>query len=74
MVNFIAVEPIPEGERGRGFSELEKSDELVVYCHHGNRSARAVDFLRRMGFENVRNLTGGINAWSLEIDPSVPRY
>jgi rhodanese-related sulfurtransferase len=56
------------------FSELEKGEEIVVYCHHGNRSARAVDFLRRMGFENVKNLTGGINAWSLEIDPSVPRY
>jgi rhodanese-related sulfurtransferase len=56
------------------YSELEKSEEIVVYCHHGNRSARAVDFLRRMGFENTRNLAGGINAWSLEIDPSVPRY
>jgi adenylyltransferase/sulfurtransferase len=65
---------IPLMELPDRFSELEKGEEIVVYCHHGNRSARAVDFLRRMGFENVKNLTGGINAWSLEIDPSVPRY
>lgn len=65
---------IPLMELPERFPELQKSDEIVVYCHHGNRSARAVDFLRRMGFEKVRNLSGGIDAWSLEIDPSVPRY
>jgi adenylyltransferase/sulfurtransferase len=65
---------IPLMELPERFSELDRSEEIVVYCHHGNRSARAVDFLRRMGFENTRNLSGGINAWSLEIDPSVPRY
>ena len=65
---------IPLMELPERFSELEKSDEIVVYCHHGNRSARAVDFLRRMGFEKTKNLAGGIDAWSLEVDPSVPRY
>ncbi|TNF71717.1 MAG: molybdenum cofactor biosynthesis protein MoeB, partial [Acidobacteria bacterium] len=65
---------IPLMELPERFSELDKNAETVVYCHHGNRSARAVDFLRRMGYERTTNLSGGINAWSLEIDPSVPRY
>ena len=58
----------------RRFEELDKEAEIVVYCHHGNRSAHAVDFLRRMGFANTFNLVGGIDAWSKRIDPSVPQY
>jgi len=58
----------------RRFEELDKEAEIVVYCHHGNRSAHAVDFLRRMGFADTFNLVGGIDAWSKRIDPSVPQY
>ncbi len=58
----------------RRFEELDKDAEIVVYCHHGHRSAHAVDFLRRMGFANTFNLVGGIDAWSKRIDPSVPQY
>jgi adenylyltransferase/sulfurtransferase len=58
----------------RRFEELDPDAETVVYCHHGNRSAHAVDFLRRMGFANTFNLVGGIDAWSKRIDPSVPQY
>jgi rhodanese-related sulfurtransferase len=47
---------------------------LLIQCHHGGRSARAAEFLLRNGFTDVTNLAGGIDAWSLEIDPSVPRY
>lgn len=47
---------------------------LVVYCHHGIRSLSAVDYLQRLGFSNVHSLTGGIDAWSCEVDPIVPRY
>jgi len=47
---------------------------LLVQCHHGGRSARAAEFLLRNGFTNVTNLDGGIDAWSQEIDPTVPRY
>ncbi len=47
---------------------------LVIYCHHGVRSRRVADFLSARGFANVANLSGGIDAWSLEIDPAVPRY
>ncbi|MDB6173732.1 MAG: moeZ 2 [Chthoniobacteraceae bacterium] len=55
--------------------KLTDQDEvLIVHCHHGGRSARAADFLIRNGYTNVRNLTGGIDAWSQEIDSAVPRY
>jgi rhodanese-related sulfurtransferase len=47
---------------------------IVVYCHHGIRSLSAGAFLERVGFTNVHSLTGGIDAWSCEVDPAVPRY
>lgn len=53
---------------------LDPAAELVVYCHHGVRSAAAVDFLRRHGIRRARNLTGGIDRWSREVDPGVARY
>lgn len=53
---------------------LDPESEIVVYCHHGMRSAQAQKFLLEHGFKNVKNLTGGIEAWSVEIDPSVKRY
>lgn len=52
----------------------DRAEPLLVYCHHGVRSGRVVDFLLRSGFADVTNLAGGIEAWSLEVDPSVPRY
>lgn len=66
---FIPLAQLP----GR-VSELDSSQEIVVYCHSGFRSARAVEFLREMGFSKVKNLVGGIDAWSRKIDPTVPRY
>jgi rhodanese-related sulfurtransferase len=65
---------LPLHELADRWQELDAQQEIVVYCHHGHRSARAVDFLRRFGMEKVRNLAGGIDAWSKEIDPSVPLY
>jgi len=55
-------------------AELDASRETVLYCHHGHRSMRALEFLREAGFQRLKNLRGGIDAWSLEVDPSVPRY
>jgi rhodanese-related sulfurtransferase len=52
----------------------DKSETIVIHCHHGMRSAQACDFLTRQGFENVSNLSGGIDAWSREVDASVPLY
>jgi sulfur-carrier protein adenylyltransferase/sulfurtransferase len=55
-------------------SELDSSRPIVVYCHHGMRSRVALDFLRRAGFAKLKNLRGGIDAWSRDVDPTVPRY
>ena len=55
-------------------AQLDPGAETVVYCHHGGRSAQVGFYLERMGFKRVYNLTGGINAWSLQVDPGVPRY
>ncbi|HET7088908.1 MAG TPA: rhodanese-like domain-containing protein [Anaerolineae bacterium] len=54
--------------------ELDPDREYVMVCHVGERSAFAALILRRMGFERVRNLIGGIDAWSVHVDPGVPRY
>jgi len=53
---------------------LDRQTPLVFHCHHGSRSQRAAEFYLSQGFVDVSNLSGGIDAWSLEIDPSVPRY
>jgi molybdopterin/thiamine biosynthesis adenylyltransferase/rhodanese-related sulfurtransferase len=65
---------IPLGELPNRVNELDSSKEIVAYCHTGRRSQRAVDFLREAGFKKIKNLVGGIEAWSTRIDPSVPRY
>ena len=52
----------------------DKDEPLLMQCHHGGRSARATGYLLGQGYTNVRNVAGGIDAWSIEIDPSVPRY
>jgi adenylyltransferase/sulfurtransferase len=56
--------------------ELEdwKDNEVVVYCHHGIRSAQAVAQLRAVGFANVHNLAGGIDQWTSDVEPTLPRY
>ena len=54
--------------------ELDPSAEYLVYCHHGARSATVADWMREQGFGRVTNLAGGIDRWSREVDPRVPRY
>jgi rhodanese-related sulfurtransferase len=51
-----------------------KDEVIVVYCHHGIRSMHAINFLEHAGFTNLANLSGGIDAWSREVDPKTPRY
>ncbi len=53
---------------------LDPAQPLLIQCHHGGRSGQAAAFLLRNGFTDVINVAGGIDAWSQEIDPSVPRY
>jgi len=65
---------IPLGQLQSRVSELNASDEIVVHCKSGMRSAKAVDFLQSEGFSNVKNLAGGILAWSDQVDPSIPKY
>lgn len=78
--NEIAVAPfpgatqIPMGDIPSRLTELDPARETVVVCHHGIRSAQVAMYLVRMGFERVLNLTGGIDAWSEDADPSTPRY
>ena len=51
-----------------------REQEVVVYCHHGMRSAHAIGWLRHQGFTHLHNLTGGIDRWSVEVDANSPRY
>ncbi|HEY0783560.1 MAG TPA: molybdopterin-synthase adenylyltransferase MoeB [Thermoanaerobaculia bacterium] len=64
---------IPIQDLPRRVGELSREGTTIVYCHHGPRSTRATSLLRQMGFQ-ARNLDGGIDAWSREVDPSVPLY
>ncbi len=67
---------IPMGQIPQHLAELEPYREraIVVYCHHGGRSLRVTEFLRSQGFARAQSLCGGIDRWSQEVDPSVPRY
>ncbi len=57
-----------------GLTPQGRDASIVVYCHHGVRSARALDLLEKAGFTRARHLTGGIDAWSVQVDPEVARY
>ena len=65
---------IPVGALADRVGEIVTDLPIVVYCRSGVRSARAFDTLRAAGFKNVRNLRGGILAWSRDVDPLVPQY
>ena len=65
---------IPTGEITVRTEELNPDDEIVVYCHAGVRSAAVAEYLRGIGFKNVKNLQGGLDYWARSIDPSMPRY
>ena len=65
---------IPLGELPKRAHELDSSREIVAHCRSGVRSAKAVTFLQQAGFRKVKNLAGGILAWSDKVDPSVPKY
>lgn len=65
---------IPMREIPARLAELDRDMPIVVMCHGGGRSRRVAEYLQSNGFEQVFNLKGGIDAWSTEIDPQVPRY
>jgi rhodanese-related sulfurtransferase len=66
--------PMQEIQQRVGEISDDLNRHIVVHCHHGGRSLRVTHWLREQGFPNVQNMAGGIDAWSLEVDPSVPRY
>lgn len=65
---------IPLGTLPQSLSQLDANAEIIAYCHHGMRSGDATGFLLQQGFSNVKNLIGGIDAWSLQVDGTIPRY
>ncbi len=76
---IVKLEPavlLPMSELMARVGELEpqKDREIVVHCHHGGRSQQAAQYFLDQGFTRVANLRGGIEAWSREVDPAVPRY
>jgi len=74
---LAVVEPsvhIPMQQVAGRLAEIPRDRTVVVYCHSGGRSALVASYLEHHGFPKVANLTGGIDRWSREVDPSVPRY
>jgi len=73
---IAAARLIPMQEIAARAAELDtwKNSPVIVHCHHGIRSLRVAQWLRERGFSRARSLRGGIEAWAVEIDPSVPRY
>jgi rhodanese-related sulfurtransferase len=65
---------IPMNDIPRRLGEIDRRKEVIVFCHHGNRSYSVAAFLKQQGFPSVKSMAGGIEAWSLEVDPTVPRY
>jgi rhodanese-related sulfurtransferase len=67
-------ELMPMREVPQGLDSLSQTQPIVCICHHGGRSAHVAMFLNRQGFDDVFNLTGGVDAWARQIDHSMPTY
>jgi rhodanese-related sulfurtransferase len=65
---------VPLGQLPAHLSELPDDRDIVLVCHHGNRSMHAAMWLSQNGFARVHNLEGGIDAWAQQVEPSMPRY
>ena len=74
QVHGLQTVSMPMNRVPERLAELSPMQPVVCICHHGARSAQVVAFLERQGFEAAYNLVGGIDAWSLQVDPAVPRY
>ncbi len=72
--NLEGSELIPLGEFAARLNELDSAEELVIFCKAGTRSTRALEILASAGFKKVKNLKGGINAWAIDVNPSLPIY
>lgn len=65
---------VPMGEIPNKLDDLPKNKDLIVFCHMGVRSRQVMNYLRRNGFSRAFNLKGGIDRWSVEVDPQIQRY
>lgn len=76
LAKLPASTHIPLNDLPNRAREIRRVPEetIVVYCHHGIRSLSAASYLEKLGYENVKSLSGGIDAWSCEVDPDIPRY
>lgn len=68
------LKAIPMGVIPPRLNELDPARPVACLCHHGVRSMQVASFLHARGFDQVVNIAGGINAWSIELDPNIPRY
>lgn len=67
-------QPMPMQQVPARFGALDPEQPIVCVCHHGGRSAQVALFLQRQGYEDVYNLTGGVDAWARQVDPKMPTY
>ena len=76
LVKIAGSTLVPMREVAERLGELapHKDGRIVVHCHHGGRSQKVTEFLRAQGYLGAQNMAGGIDAWALEIDPTLPRY
>src|SRR5262249_3238100 len=74
IAKIAAAQLIPLGDLPKRIHELTGATEIVAHCKSGVRRAKAVELLKQSGFKRVRNMKGGILAWSDKVDPSVPKY
>ena len=65
---------IPMGEIPGRINEIPRDRDVIVFCHSGVRSVSVTHYLQGEGYTRVHNMLGGIDAWSLQVDPTVPRY
>lgn len=70
----MELRAIPMSVLGARLHELDRDVPVACLCHHGGRSQQVANFLMHHGFARVANISGGINAWAQELDPSIPRY
>jgi rhodanese-related sulfurtransferase len=73
-VSIAGIIAIPMGQIPARSEELDPEAEVVCICHHGGRSAQVAMFLESRGFKQISNLTGGMDAWARQVDPSLPTY
>ncbi|PSH05294.1 MAG: sulfurtransferase [Acidobacteria bacterium] len=72
--SIMPSQHIPMADVPVRVKELDPDRHIIVYCHHGGRSFSVTEWLRKEGYQKVQSMSGGIEQWSRQIDPNVPRY